>query len=170
MRTPAAISSARPLSTAWRRRRRLPRELPSGSSTITTLASFSGQPTAPPPSRGSSRTAAATSSARRPAAALKRRRGVRSCLLPLATPSSSAPARSTTPMAATPNSVLTIDSSGDLFGTAVNGGAVWRRRVFEVAAGTSAITTLASFNGTNGINPPRRSWSWIAAATSSARP
>jgi uncharacterized repeat protein (TIGR03803 family) len=49
---------------------------------------------------------------------------------------------------------LVMDGRGDLFGTTVNGGAWGYGTVFEVAAGSGAITTLASFNSTNGTKPP----------------
>ncbi len=49
------------------------------------------------------------------------------------------------------------DSTGNLFGTTLYGGAYGGGNgdgtVFEVADGSSAMTTLASFNGTNGNNP-----------------
>jgi uncharacterized repeat protein (TIGR03803 family)/autotransporter-associated beta strand protein len=45
------------------------------------------------------------------------------------------------------------DASGNLFGTTFVGGASGYGTVFEIAAGSGAITTLASFNGTNGEYP-----------------
>ena len=48
---------------------------------------------------------------------------------------------------------LIKDSSGDLYGTTGNGGASGYGTVFEVASGSGAITTLASFNGKNGDEP-----------------
>ena len=48
---------------------------------------------------------------------------------------------------------LVLDSSGDLFGTTSGGGAHGLGSVFEVQAGSGTITTLASFNGTNGSEP-----------------
>ena len=48
---------------------------------------------------------------------------------------------------------IILDSSGDLFGTTLNGGANSDGTVFEVVHGSSTITTLASFNGANGLNP-----------------
>jgi uncharacterized repeat protein (TIGR03803 family) len=48
---------------------------------------------------------------------------------------------------------LTIDSNGDLFGTTSIGGDSGNGTVFEIVAGTSTITTLASFEGTNGSTP-----------------
>ncbi len=49
---------------------------------------------------------------------------------------------------------LIMDSSGNLYGTADAGGAINEDdgTVFEVAKGSGTITTLASFNGTNGAN------------------
>ena len=54
---------------------------------------------------------------------------------------------------ANPQSTLVADSSGNLYGTASKGGAYGVGTVFEIANGSSAITTLASFNGSNGQNP-----------------
>ena len=48
---------------------------------------------------------------------------------------------------------LVMDSSGNLYGTASGGGALQDGDVFEVAKATGTITTLASFNGTNGAQP-----------------
>ena len=45
-----------------------------------------------------------------------------------------------------------MDSSGNLYGTASQGGA-YGGTVFELAKGSGMITTLASFNGTNGVEP-----------------
>jgi len=39
------------------------------------------------------------------------------------------------------------DSQGNLFGTSGGGAYGPRQRVYELAAGSSSITTLASFNG-----------------------
>ncbi|HLJ93943.1 MAG TPA: choice-of-anchor tandem repeat GloVer-containing protein, partial [Gemmataceae bacterium] len=52
-----------------------------------------------------------------------------------------------------PQAGLIEDSSGNLFGTTSNGGANGKGTVFELVAGSSTITALASFNGTNGANP-----------------
>jgi uncharacterized repeat protein (TIGR03803 family) len=48
---------------------------------------------------------------------------------------------------------VTLDPSGDIFGTTYQGGARGWGTVFEMASGTIALTTLASFNLTNGANP-----------------
>jgi uncharacterized repeat protein (TIGR03803 family) len=45
------------------------------------------------------------------------------------------------------------DSSGNLFGTTLFGGAFNSGTVFEVPSGTNSITALASFDGTNGRVP-----------------
>ncbi len=55
---------------------------------------------------------------------------------------------------ANPFAGLTEDASGDFFGVAAAGGSSGDGTVFELANGSSTITTLASFNGTgNGLNP-----------------
>ena len=46
-----------------------------------------------------------------------------------------------------------MDSSGNLYGTASAGGTANDGTVFELAQGSGTITTLASFNGTNGCRP-----------------
>ena len=53
---------------------------------------------------------------------------------------------------ALPYAGVVEDSSGDLFGTSNGGGANGVGTVYEVAAGSNTITTLAPFNGTNGNN------------------
>jgi uncharacterized repeat protein (TIGR03803 family) len=52
-----------------------------------------------------------------------------------------------------PSSALIMDSSGNLYGTASQGGTNGQGTVFELAHGSGGITTLASFNGANGQNP-----------------
>jgi uncharacterized repeat protein (TIGR03803 family) len=52
-----------------------------------------------------------------------------------------------------PNSRLTLDANGDLFGTTYEGGTGGAGTVFELLHGTSTLTALASFNGTNGQFP-----------------
>jgi uncharacterized repeat protein (TIGR03803 family) len=48
---------------------------------------------------------------------------------------------------------LTSDAAGDLFGTTRGGGASNDGTVFKVAAGTNTLSTVATFNGTNGATP-----------------
>jgi uncharacterized repeat protein (TIGR03803 family) len=48
---------------------------------------------------------------------------------------------------------LAFDASGNLYGTTAFGGTGGAGTVFEVAAGTHALTTLISFNNTNGYSP-----------------
>lgn len=48
---------------------------------------------------------------------------------------------------------MTIDTAGNLYGTTPDGGAYGSGTVFQLAAGTNTLTTLVSFNGTNGIKP-----------------
>jgi uncharacterized repeat protein (TIGR03803 family) len=52
-----------------------------------------------------------------------------------------------------PDSGLVLDSQGNLYGATNYGGAANDGTVFEIAKGSNTITTLASFNGTNGANP-----------------
>lgn len=52
-----------------------------------------------------------------------------------------------------PSGGLVMDSSGNLFGTTEQGGADDDGTVYEVAAGSDAITTLAIFNGPDGRDP-----------------
>jgi uncharacterized repeat protein (TIGR03803 family) len=48
---------------------------------------------------------------------------------------------------------VTFDKNGNLFGTTTNGGTNGLGTVFEIAKGTTTIKAVASFNGTNGANP-----------------
>ena len=48
---------------------------------------------------------------------------------------------------------LVLDSSGNLFGATYSGGISGWGTVFEIAYGSTTITTLGSFNGTNGQYP-----------------
>jgi uncharacterized repeat protein (TIGR03803 family) len=48
---------------------------------------------------------------------------------------------------------LIADAHGNLFGTTQFGGAFGDGTVFEIAHGSGHLTTLVSFNGTNGANP-----------------
>ncbi|HEY2588598.1 MAG TPA: choice-of-anchor tandem repeat GloVer-containing protein, partial [Tepidisphaeraceae bacterium] len=52
-----------------------------------------------------------------------------------------------------PEAGVTFGAAGDLFGTTSLGGANNDGTVFEIAKGTNTITTLASFNGTDGLEP-----------------
>ena len=52
-----------------------------------------------------------------------------------------------------PADTVTLDSAGKLYGTSLRGGANGYGTVFEISKGTSAITVVASFNGSNGVYP-----------------
>jgi uncharacterized repeat protein (TIGR03803 family) len=52
-----------------------------------------------------------------------------------------------------PYAALIMDSSGDLYGTTFNGGATGYGTVFGLAQGSGTISTLATFDGTDGANP-----------------
>jgi uncharacterized repeat protein (TIGR03803 family) len=52
-----------------------------------------------------------------------------------------------------PDGRLTLDASGNLYGTTYYGGAARDGTVFEIARGSTAVTTLAAFDGTNGSGP-----------------
>jgi uncharacterized repeat protein (TIGR03803 family) len=54
---------------------------------------------------------------------------------------------------ANPFAGLVADASGNFYGTTAFGGASGDGTVFKVAAGTHALTTLATFDGTNGYRP-----------------
>jgi uncharacterized repeat protein (TIGR03803 family) len=54
---------------------------------------------------------------------------------------------------ASPQAVLMEDRNGNLFGTTTAGGPAGDGTVFELAKGSSTISTLASFNGANGARP-----------------
>ncbi len=52
-----------------------------------------------------------------------------------------------------PIGALTVDARGNIFGTTLDGGANNLGTVFEIAAGTTSLSTLISFNGSNGASP-----------------
>jgi uncharacterized repeat protein (TIGR03803 family) len=52
-----------------------------------------------------------------------------------------------------PRAGLVMDPAGDLFGTTQFGGQNSDGTVFEIPAGSDAINSIASFNGTNGDSP-----------------
>jgi large repetitive protein len=52
-----------------------------------------------------------------------------------------------------PDGPVLEDSNGNLFGTTLGGGANGYGTIFEIRAGSDAITTLATFNGSNGAHP-----------------
>ena len=54
---------------------------------------------------------------------------------------------------ATPLSGLIADANGNLYGTTRDGGLYGMGTVFEVAASTHVLSTLATFNGANGLSP-----------------
>ena len=54
---------------------------------------------------------------------------------------------------AAPGADLVMDSSGNLYGTASAGGADNAGTVFELAHSSGTLTTLASFNSSDGANP-----------------
>lgn len=52
-----------------------------------------------------------------------------------------------------PQASVDLDANGDLYGTTYEGGGYSQGTVFEISHGSSSITALAYFNGTNGANP-----------------
>jgi uncharacterized repeat protein (TIGR03803 family) len=48
---------------------------------------------------------------------------------------------------------VTLDAQGNLYGTTNQGGGNGDGTVWEIAKGSNTITTIASFNGSNGSNP-----------------
>jgi uncharacterized repeat protein (TIGR03803 family) len=59
----------------------------------------------------------------------------------------------TGPNGARPEAGLVMDSSGNLYGTTYKGGAYGKGTVFELPHANGSLTTLASFDGTDGANP-----------------
>lgn len=58
-----------------------------------------------------------------------------------------------------PEAGLIADASGNLYGTTISGGANNDGTVFEIAAGTHALTTLHSFTGADGER--LRTWRYL---------
>src|SRR5271165_1371463 len=54
---------------------------------------------------------------------------------------------------ANPSGRIAFDQFGNLFGTALSGGAANDGTVFELAKGANTVTTIVSFSGTNAANP-----------------
>ena len=52
-----------------------------------------------------------------------------------------------------PGANLVMDGQGNLYGTTGSGGAGGYGTVFEIAKGSNTVTTLTTFNGTNGSGP-----------------
>ena len=69
-----------------------------------------------------------------------------------------------------PEGGLVLDGQGNLYGTTFSGGPYADGTVFEIAKGSNAITTLASFNDTNGYDSSWPAWFWTARATCTERP
>ena len=137
-----------------------------GSDTITTLASFNGTQRGSTPAAAWSRTAAAISSAP-PACGGASGDGTvfevaqgSGTITTLA--SFNGTQREPSPTPAWSRTAAAISSAPPN-----DGGASGDGTVFEVAQGSGTITTLASFNGTNGADPTA-AWSRTAAAISSA--
>ncbi len=125
-------------------------ELPNGSSTVTTLASFNGTNGANPASGlimdsagnlyGTTQAGGADSDG----TVFELPNGS-STIITLASFNGT--------NGASPANGLIMDSVGNLYGTAQAGGAGSDGTVFELAKGSSTITVLASFSGSNGSDP-----------------
>ena len=98
---------------------------------------------------GSGRRALSRPPQRRPRSALPRLLQLETRL----TPSLSTLASFIAPAGLGPQGAMVMDGSGNLYGTASAGGASGQGTVFELAHGSGALTTLASFSGTNGATP-----------------
>jgi uncharacterized repeat protein (TIGR03803 family) len=125
-------------------------ELTKGSGTITTLASFSGKngsnPEAPLIMDGSGNLYGTTEAGGASNAGT---------VFELAHGASKITTRASFngKNGSNPVTGLVMNGSGNLYGTTGDGGAFGDGTVFELAKGATKITTLASFNGTNGANP-----------------
>ncbi len=125
-------------------------EIVSGSGTITTLASFSTG-TGDDPSSGLVRDSAGNLYGTTPRDGPDGHGSIYE--LPFNTSSITVLAPFTYANAPEQASGLTMDASGDLFGTTQFGGTGGYGSVYELPAGGSTINTLASFNSSNGANP-----------------
>ncbi len=125
-------------------------ELAAGSSTITTLATFGGSRGALPPAGlvmdGSGNLYGTAQGANRNAYGTVFELAPGSGTLTIL-------ARFAFPAGRSPLAGVVMDGSGNLYGTALGGGPFNDGTVYELAAGSGAITALASFNGTNGRSP-----------------
>jgi uncharacterized repeat protein (TIGR03803 family) len=50
-------------------------------------------------------------------------------------------------------SAVAVDNSGNLFGTLLDDGTFSKGAIYEIASGSSTVTPIADFNGTNGASP-----------------
>jgi uncharacterized repeat protein (TIGR03803 family) len=125
-------------------------ELPAGSSTVTNLHTFSGSDGANPAgsvivdSSGNLYGTTYAGGANSDGTVFKLSGGNLTTLVTFNGTNGSAP-----------ESTPVMDASGNLFGTTSTGGANGDGTVWEIAHGTSTLTTLASFNNTNGNGPER---------------
>jgi uncharacterized repeat protein (TIGR03803 family) len=135
-------SGANKLGTVW--------ELAKGSNTITTLASFNGTNGATPygnvtvDSQGNVYGTTSVGGSSKDGTVWEIVKGS-GTITTLASFNSST--------GAIPHAGVTMDAQGNLYGTTYNGGSTNAGSVWELAKGSSTITTLASFNGGNGSLP-----------------